>query len=245
MTSVSGTPPGAAWHAAWLDESRSARATLWRGVEAQHRIATLRVVDTVEEQDLLEQVLEASKPPWPRECEGLHYLLATPFRYASPWPSRFRAPGDPGVWYGAQRLATACAETGYWRWRFAQDSDGLRGLPVLGELTFFEATASGRRVDLTRPPWDRLRSAWTADADYASCQALARAARAAGVAWIRYHSVRDPAHGPCGAVLEPSALALGDLTRQQTWAYKVTGGTVLMRPLGVASPAQPLTFGFG
>ena len=102
-----------------LKSLRRSRALLWRGVEAQHRISTMKLVDSVADQDLLEKMLEASKPPMPRDAQGMHYLLATPFRYASPWPSRFRAPGDPGVWYGAERLETACAEVGYWRWRFA------------------------------------------------------------------------------------------------------------------------------
>ena len=36
----------------------------------------------MEEQGLLEELLESSKPPLPRDAEflGLHYLLATPFR---------------------------------------------------------------------------------------------------------------------------------------------------------------------
>ena len=47
----------------------------WRLVEAQHRVSTLRLVDTLAEQALLEAVLEETKPPMPAECTGLDYLL--------------------------------------------------------------------------------------------------------------------------------------------------------------------------
>jgi hypothetical protein len=236
---------GRGWASEWLAGLAAAGGSLWRGVEAQHRVATMKVVDSLAEQDMLEDILEASKPPQPPEAAGLHFLLATPFRYVSPWPSRFRAPGEPGIWYGAQRLATACAELGYWRWRFATDSDGLRDAAVVSELTFFEATVHGPLLDLTIAPWSALEESWMDPSDYSACHAVARAARDAGGAWIRYRSVRDPAHAPCGAVLAPRALSVGDLTRQQTWACKVSGGTVMMRPLGAAAGEGPLAFAFG
>ena len=242
MTAVAGGPP---WRPEWLASLRRRRAVLWRGVEAQHRIATMKVVDSVDEQDLLEALLERSKPPLRPQAEDLHYLIATPFRYLSAWPSRFRGPGEPGVWYGAERLDTACAEVGYWRWRFAMDSDGLRAAPVLSELTFFEATVSGPVVDLGTAPWNALQGRWMDPVDHAGCQQLARAAREAGAAWIRYRSVRDPRHRPCGAVFEPRALTLGDLTRQVTWACKVTATAVLMRPLGIGAGHDALEFSFG
>ena len=50
---------------------------------------------------MLEGILDRSKPALPETAADLHYLLATPFRYASPIGSRFRAPADAGVWYGA------------------------------------------------------------------------------------------------------------------------------------------------
>lgn len=56
--------------------------TYWRCVEAQHVVSTLQLVDTLEEQHLLEDILEDTKPLVPPECEGLHYLYMTPFRYS-------------------------------------------------------------------------------------------------------------------------------------------------------------------
>lgn len=237
---MSGAGARAAWSADWLAALPRRRATLWRGVEAQHRVATMKLVDDAADQDLLESILETSKPPLPPAAEGAHYLVATPFRYPSAWPSRFRPPGEPGIWYGAERLETACAEVGYWRWRFATDSDALRGRTVLSEHTFFEAMVAGRCVDLAAPPWTAAEPAWMHPTDYSACHALARAARDAGAAWIRYRSVRDPRHGRCGAVLVASALAIGDLTRQQTWACRVAGDRVQLRPVSIGSTAAPV-----
>lgn len=228
----------------WLEEARTASTTLWRGVEAQHRVATLKVVDTLAEQETLEELLEESKPPLPRDTGRMHYLLVAPFRYASPWPSRFRSPHEPGVWYGARELRTACAEVGYWRWRFMSDSDAFGDEPITAELTFFPARVRGRVADLTATPWAAFRAAWMHPSGYAACQALAHAAREEGVDWIRYASVRDPRHGACGAVLRPGVLQTPDLTRQQTWTCLVRPRTVVMKPTALDSGEQPLEFDF-
>ncbi|RCW21574.1 hypothetical protein DFR48_110163 [Ciceribacter lividus] len=42
----------------------------------------MKLVDTVEEQSLLESLLEETKPALPPECAGLDYLLATAFSKA-------------------------------------------------------------------------------------------------------------------------------------------------------------------
>ena len=217
------------WRDEWFADSvRPASALLWRGVEAQHRVATLRLVDSLEDQAELERLLEASKPPLPPAAQGLHYLLATPFRYRSPQASRFRGVADAGVWYGARERETACTEVGYWRWRFLMDSEGLRGGELVTEHSFFQAQARGPAVDLTREPWSRSAASWMQRDDYGPCQRLARAARAQGkVQWIRYASVRRPG-GTCGAVLAPQALSLPALHRQETWVCKVTAKQALM-----------------
>lgn len=82
----------------WITKSVQRRKQIhWRAVEAQHVVATMRLVDTLQEQELLERILEASKPPLPPGTQALHYLLSTPFRYTSPSPSRFRRANAPGL----------------------------------------------------------------------------------------------------------------------------------------------------
>jgi RES domain len=199
---------------------------LWRGVEAQHFVSTMKLVDSQGEQEELERILEASKPA-PVAPPGQHYLLSTPFRYPSPHPSRFRPGGALGIWYGAESIETACTELAYWRWRFLIDSDGLRTTELIVEFSLFKAKVKGRCLDLSADPWDAHRPQWTAD-DYSACLTVAHEARARDVQWIRYWSARHVA-GHCGAVLDSAGLVGIELKKQQTWVCKVSATSALMR----------------
>lgn len=176
----------------------------------------MRLVESLADQAVLERTLEESKPPLPAGTERLHYLLATPFRYRPRIGSRFRAPFDAGVWYGAEVLRTAMAEKAYWRLRFLLDSPAMPDLPPVPH-TAFVAAVRGRAVDLTMPPFVRGREAWTDPADYTRTQAFAVVARSAAIDLIRYESVRDPDHDACVVLLTPGAFARQSPRRQQTW----------------------------
>jgi hypothetical protein len=213
------------WSNTWTQravasEAHHAQRRLWRAVEAQHIASTLRLVGSVEEQVVLEGILEESKPAIPAAAADLHYLLATPFRYSSPIGSRFRAPADAGVWYGAQMQRTACAELGFWRWRFLLDSAALETLGPAPQ-TVFRAGIQGKLVDLTLAPFKRARAEWTHPADYGATQAFAKIARDAGLDAIRYESVRDPEHGGAVAVLNPKSFKPHKPLAQETWFLTV------------------------
>ena len=202
--------------------ARAARFSLWRAVESQHIVATTALVDTLDEQHVLERLLDESKPPVPEGASRLHYLLFTPFRYAPPpGGSRFRGPNDPGVFYGAEEVRTACAELGYWRWRHLLDTPALTAMPSRPQ-TVFHTRISSETVDLREPPFARDRAAWTHPSDYGDCQRFAVVAREAPVGAIRYESVRDPQHGGCCAVLTWRAFAKPAPTEWQTWTLSVT-----------------------
>jgi hypothetical protein len=208
------TPPAVA------SEANRATRRLWRAVEAQHIASTLRLVANIEEQLLLERILDKSKPSLPKDATDLHYLLATPFRYVSPIGSRFRAPADAGVWYGAEKERTACAELGFWRWRFLMDSAGLDSLGPSPQ-TVFRAGMDGRMVDLTAAPFKRARSDWTDPNNYTMSQRFAQVARAADVDAIRYESVRDPEHAGAVAVLSPSCFKPRRPLDERIWLLTV------------------------
>ena len=202
-------------------EAKRATRRLWRAVEAQHIASTLRLVATVEEQLVLERVLDKSKPAVPSAAADLHYLLATPFRYTSPIGSRFRAPADPGVWYGAEKERTACAELGFWRWRFLMDTSGLDSLGPSPQ-TVFRAAIDANMVDLTAAPFKRSRLEWTDPRNYTSSQRFAEIARQANVDAIRYESVRDPQHAGAVAVLRPSCFKPRQPLEQRIWLLTVS-----------------------
>jgi hypothetical protein len=219
-------------------EARPAAVDLWRAVEAQHVASTMALVDTVAEQAVLERLIEASKPPVPREVarHRLHWLLFTPFRYPPPpGGSRFRGPNDPGVFYGAEQPRTACAEVGYWRWRHLRDSPAIAAMPPRPQ-TVFRVPVSGTAIDLRDRPFARDRERWTHRSDYSDCQAVGRVARDAGVQWVRYESVRDSRHGGCGAVLDAAAFASRAPVEQQGWLLTVTQTRVVWQRSDALDP---------
>ncbi len=210
--------------AALRSELRAYRGPAWRLVEAQHRVSTLKLVESLAEQQVLEEILEATKPPVPADCLGLDYLLATPFRYR-PYPhgSRFRRAGlTPGVWYGAERPETAAAEMVFYRFLFYAESPATPFPDDAAEYTAFSADLGGAALDLTDGALARDAALWSHPTDYAACQSLAEAAREAGAEILRYASVRDPGGGANMAVLTCRAFARPAPVERQTWRIRIS-----------------------
>jgi len=199
-------------------EARAWRGPVWRIVEAQHVASTMKIVDSRDEQDVLEALLEASKPALAAATDKLDYLLASPFRYSPRrGGSRFRAATDPGVFYGAGAVRTACAELGYWRWRFLMDAVDLERIEPVAH-TAFRAEIATSVVDLRAPPFNENAAAWMHPRDYAPTQAFAGVVREAGLGGILYQSVRDPQPGWCVALLTPEGFARrSPYPGAQTW----------------------------
>src|SRR6266849_5073870 len=126
---------------------RALRAKPWRVVEAQHLVSTLKLVSSLEEQRILEELIERQKPslPKPLQRPRLHYLLFTPFRYPPlPHGSRFGTREEPGIWYGADSLRGVFAEKAYYRFLFlAGTSADLT--PITVEQTAFTANVDTHR----------------------------------------------------------------------------------------------------
>ena len=198
-------------------------------VEAQHIVSTLKIVETRAEQELLEEILEAHKPPVPSGASGLDYLLFSPFRYDTrpPSGSRFRAVSDPGVFYGAETVHTAAAEVAYWRWRFLEETSGLTRLQPC-TFTAFRVPVRTSCIDLRQPPFAAHGARWSHPTDYSDTQVIGRSAREAGIGAVLYRSVRDPKPHFCIAVLTPRAFAAKKPeSATQTWVLAVSGGEVI------------------
>lgn len=197
--------------------------TAFRMVETQYIAATMRLVDSADEQMLLEQMLDDSKPPLPPEANGLHYLLAAPFRYFPQTGSRFRGVNMPGIWYGADDPFCACAEVAYWRQRFLLDSAGLIKQQLSTEHCMYEAVVAGSAIDLLALPWSQAESQWKHGSDYTATQQLGKLVRDTEcVSWIRYSSVRASGH-TCAAVFDPQSLSMTTADgRYEQWHCSVT-----------------------
>ncbi|WP_227270668.1 RES family NAD+ phosphorylase [Roseobacter weihaiensis] len=213
-------------------EARRLAGPAWRLVEAQHRVSTLKLVDGLDEQAVLEDMLDTTKPPVPEDCRGLDYLLSAPFRYR-PYPSgsRFRRAGlTPGVWYGAERAETALAEMVFYRFLFYAESPMTPFPDDATEYTAFAAElATGSALDLTMGSLARDAAHWQHPTGFEPCQSLAETARDIGAEIIRYTSVRDPQAGANLAVLSCAAFSSPKPVDRQSWRIRIsrTGGQAI------------------
>ncbi len=211
---------------ALASEARPWRGKVWRVVEAQHRISTNRLADNLADQARLEALAEVAKPDLPKAAQGLHYLLAAPFRYGHGNASRFRRANErPGIFYASESEATAIAETAYWRLRFFTRSPGFAAPAATSEHTSFTASVAAElALDLTASPFDTQLADWIDPADYSACQDLAAVAREAGLAVIRSQSARDPARGCNVVVFDPAAFASSQPAIRRTWHLRLEQG---------------------
>ena len=201
---------------------RALRLTPWRVVEAQHEVSTRKLVDTAEEQALLEELIDRAKPP-DTTAGKVHYLLATPFRYPPlRYGSRFATRHERGIWYGSESLTAAFAEVAYYRFVFLEGTSADLGL-VTTQLTAFSIPArSAHGIDLVAKPFDKHRRAIASPARYTDAQALGAAMRAAGVELVRYPSARDPDYGVNVAAFTPAVFGRARPRDFQTWHCAAT-----------------------
>ena len=198
----------------------------WRVVEGQHILSTRKLVDSAAEHDLLEELLDDSKPPLPKgpEFAGLHPLLFTPFRYPPlRHGSRFGARHERGLWYGAEALETAQAEYAYYRRVFFAGTTADL-LPSTIAVTAFRASVeTARGIDLTRPPFEAFRERLASKSSYAESQQLGGEMRGDGIEVVRFHSARCPKDGVGVALFTPAAFASRSPLRPlQNWQCTVT-----------------------
>lgn len=202
------------------DLQAAIHGTLVRLVESQEQIATTGLVDDLGEQALLEDMLEATKPPHRPGTEAVHYLLATPFRYPPlRHGSRFGAAHEPSLFYGAHRLLTALTETAYYRFVFWE---GMRTPPPSGRLitqhTAFGARyKSPRGLRLQSPPFDTFESQLRNREDYTATQRLGSAMRDAGIEAFEYLCARTRLRAVNVGLFTPRALIGKQPLQPNTW----------------------------
>jgi hypothetical protein len=209
----------------WTPAELSSNATslsgrCWRIVEAQHQVSTMKLTDSLDDQNTLENIIDETKPPIPPGCEGLDFLLMTPFRYSAsnPWGSRFRRPNAPaGVFYASEHPNTAIAEMAFHRLLFFSESPKTPWPQNPGEYSAFAAEfRSDRALDMTDSPFLAESSIFEPATYYAS-QAFSDVARKANIQIIKYPSVRDPNRWSNLAILEPAAFSNSEPVERQSW----------------------------
>lgn len=167
---------------------------LYRIVEGQHYISTRPLVDSDEEHDILEAILDASKPLAPTQNSNgpLHYLLYTPFRYP-PLKSggRFHTRIEQSIFYGSQELKTAMAEVAYGRMLFMVDTHANLKPMQVPYTHFVAKVKSQAALLLTNEPFAQHRSELSHPSSYEQSQRLGKKMREAGVELFTYFSARN------------------------------------------------------
>lgn len=208
--------------------------TLYRLVESQEQIATLNYVDTLEEQAVLEDLLEQSKPPYPESAKGRHYLLLTPFRYPPlRWGSRFGRVHEPSIFYGGLGIDATLAESAYYRLVFWHSMPARAGKPSIDSAHTLVVVRyrSERGVQLHQPPFSAYEAALTHPSDYAPTQELGSAMRMAGIDAFEYVSARDAQKGRCVGLFTPQALAQKKPASLHPWLCETRADQVIFKPL--------------
>ena len=181
---------------------------LKRIIENQEQKVTVALVDDHEEHQVLEAMLEESKPAVPRELLRLDYLLRSPWRYPPlKWGSRFGRRHEPGIFYGALSDDALFAEAAYYRFLFLAGMKTSFKERVLSQHTVFEAKyRSEQGADLSAPPWSRRAKALTSPSSYAATQALGSVLREQDYGAIVFVSARTREKSLNVALLKSQAL---------------------------------------
>ena len=207
----------------------------WRIVEGQHAIATRKLVDSDEEQNILEELVESAKPPVPYdiECENYHWLLWTPFRYPPLRNgSRFGDPLRRGLWYGSIEIETAFAEVAFYTFLLRAGSKADFGTFSKPVTAFTAEIRTMKGVDLTREPFVTYEDQLSAPDSYAASQPLGNSLRDAGAEIISFRSARCPDHGANIAVTTLSVFKSSKPKNSTSWFCISSAQTVEFKPNG-------------
>ena len=229
---------------AGLRSVRPLETRAWRVVEAQHKVSTRPLVDSLEEQELLEEIIDEVKPPRPAGAAfaNLHFLLYTPFRHPPlPHGSRFGKAADRGIWYGARLVETCLAEKAYYQLLFAAGTAArLENLTCIWSAFQAEVRAA-RGVDLTVEPFAEFEREISSPTSYTATHALGKSLRAADVEACLYVSARCPRRGKALALFEPAFGSRNPVGTPQTWRSTMTSTGCEVGPVNAADP-QVLVF---
>ena len=220
------------------------KGTLMRLVESQEHVATMSMVDTLDEQALLEDMLEGSKPPYSADTSSdnlakYDYLLKSPFRYPPlKWGSRFGQTHERSLFYGATNATTVLAESAYYRFIFwySMHSDQSITPPkamINTQHSMFAADYQTERgIQLQAPPFNEYQTSLTHPQDYSASQTIGTAMRNADVQAFEYTSARDEQQGTCVALFTIEAMKSKKPKNLTRWQCQLTADEVSFKQVG-------------
>jgi hypothetical protein len=174
-----------------LKNVASLRTTAWRLVEVQEMTAIRKLVDSFEEYELLEKMIDADKPTLRHELQNLHPLLYTPFRYPPlKHGSRFGSRFEPAIWYGSLNIDGALAEKAYYQFNFLRASKADFGLVEAALTAFSCEIKSSQSIHLEEKPFSKFGKEISSPVSYQASQRLGADMRSSNVEAFTYQSAR-------------------------------------------------------
>lgn len=206
----------------------------WRVVEAQHILSARDLVDSREEHDLLEELLEESKPA---VAKKKNYLIFTPFRYPPlKYGSRFGRTFEPSLWYGSQELATAFTEVAYYRFKFLNDTLGDLGYLEISMTAFNARIETQRGLDLTENPFNQYTDRIANKNEYEDSQQLGTSMRQEHIEAFIYPSARTRNRAKNTAAYTLDVFKMKNdqyVTNQQTWICLASKQVIEFTRIGI------------
>ncbi len=191
----------------------------FRLIEGQHYIATRKLVDSLIEHEILEDLIDRSKPsaPLSNTKGALHYLLYTPFRYPPLQSgSRFGTSGQQSIFYASANIETAMAEIAFRHFLHYYSSDSnIR--PAEVDFSHIKVRVkTNKAVDLTSHPFNIYREQISDPDSHGKSQILGSEMRNAGIEAFTYFSARYE-EGINIGLFSPEAFASNKPLEQKGW----------------------------
>jgi hypothetical protein len=208
----------------------------YRLVEDQYKNSTLKLVGSIAEQEILETLLERSKPPAPiANSRGkLSYLLYTKFRYPPlRYGSRFGKHIEQSIFSSSLELKTALAEQAYLQ-LLHNNATKAELMAADSSFTHFQVhVKTERAIRLEQKPFDKFKEQISHPLSYDASQALGTTMRQAGIEAFSFYSARI-SEGINVGLLSIEAFAKNEEFGKQNWLAHLGKDKVIFRSLSTS-----------
>lgn len=214
---------------------RAINETAWRFVALQEKISTRKLVDSIEEQNVLDELIEKSKPTLAIAQTKFHPLLYTPFRCPPlKHGSRFGKRTEPSLWYGSLNIEAVMAEKAFYQLSLINASDVIFGIVSSPVNIFSVKLKIVNGVKLNEEPFIKYKDQISSPINYEVSQLLGARMRANNLDGFTFISARDKKMGVNVGLLKINAFANQnpDEGSFQTWQCNTTKINVEFTQMG-------------
>jgi hypothetical protein len=202
-----------------------------RLVETQEQSATLSLVDDFEEQSLLEDLLENTKPPLINDVFDRHYLISSPFRYPPlKHGSRFGDITMPSYFYASENIRTCLTESAFYRLGFVNAMKAPFERSIISEhMSFSVRVSTSQAIDFTKEKNLILQEQLMSPVNYQFTQKLGKfLTEKQHLKLIRYNSARVK-DGVNVAIAKPDIISSNKPFNCQQWLCITKNESVMFR----------------